>query len=80
MHFENEFELSWWCCAMRACRRMCRPSPTAAVVGGTLIEPLVPALAAAWLWDQALTARQGEGALLLKAAMLLLAWRRAAGA
>lgn len=56
-----------------------RLSPTAAVVG-TLIEPLVAALAAAWLWEQALTTRQGVGALLLGAAMLLLARRRAADA
>jgi len=56
-----------------------RLSPTAAVVG-TLIEPLVAALAAAWLFAEPLTARQGVGALLLGAAMLLLARRRAAGA
>lgn len=52
-----------------------RLSPTAAVVG-TLIEPLVAALAAAWLFAEPLTGRQGVGALLLGAAMLLLARRR----
>lgn len=56
-----------------------RLSPSAAVVG-TLIEPLVAALAAAWLFAEPLTARQGVGALLLGAAMLLLARRRATGA
>lgn len=54
-----------------------RLSPTATVVG-TLIEPLVAVLAAAWLFDQALTGRQGVGALLLGAAMLLLAQSRSA--
>ncbi|MFI5445685.1 DMT family transporter [Polaromonas sp. UC242_47] len=52
-----------------------RLSPTATVVG-TLIEPLVAALAAAWWLAEPLTARQGVGALLLGAAMLLLARRR----
>lgn len=70
MNSRTSAALSW---------RARRLSPTAAVVG-TLIEPLVAALAAAWLWDQALTARQGVGALLLGAAMVLLARRRTAGA
>lgn len=52
-----------------------RLSPTATVVG-TLIEPLVTALASAWLFSQPLTGRQCMGALLLGAAMLLLGWGR----
>ncbi len=51
-----------------------RLSPTAAVVG-TLIEALVAAVAAAWLFAEPLTARQGLGALLLGAAMVVLARR-----
>lgn len=51
-----------------------RLSPTVAVVG-TLIEPLVAALAAAWLFAEPLTVRQGVGALLLGASMVLLARR-----
>jgi len=54
-----------------------RLSPTAAVVG-TLIDPLVAALAAAWLFAEPLTARQGVGAVLLGVAILLLARRRSA--
>jgi len=54
-----------------------RLSPTAAVVG-TLVEPLVAAVAAAWLFGQPLTGQQGLGALLLGAAMLLLARRHPA--
>ncbi|WP_332776052.1 DMT family transporter [Polaromonas sp.] len=54
-----------------------RLSPTATVVG-TLVEPLVAALAASWLFAQPLTGRQGAGAVLLGAAMLLLARRRPA--
>lgn len=49
-----------------------RLSPTATVVG-TLVEPLVAAAAAAWLFAQSLTGQQCLGALLLGAAMLLLA-------
>ena len=41
-----------------------RLSPTAAVVSA-LIEPLAAALAAAWLFAESLTGRQGVGALLL---------------
>jgi DME family drug/metabolite transporter len=52
-----------------------RLPPTATVVG-TLIEPLVAALAAAWLFAEPLGLRQGLGALLLGAAMVLLARRR----
>jgi DME family drug/metabolite transporter len=52
-----------------------RLPPTATVVG-TLIEPLVTALASAWLFSQPLTGRQGMGALLLGVAMLLLGWGR----
>lgn len=55
-----------------------RLSPTAAVVG-TLIEPLVAAVLAAWLFEQALAPRQWLGALLLGAAMWLLARRGRAG-
>jgi DME family drug/metabolite transporter len=51
-----------------------RLSPTATVVG-TLIEALVAAMAAAWLFAEPLTAQQGVGALLLGAAMLVLARR-----
>ena len=51
-----------------------RLSPTAAVVG-TLVEPLVAAVAAACLFSQPLTGQQGAGALLLGAAMVVLAWR-----
>ena len=51
-----------------------RLSPTAAVVG-TLVEPLVAALAAAWLLGQPLGAWQWAGALMLGGAMLLLARR-----
>jgi len=54
-----------------------RLSPTATVVG-TLIEPLVAAVAAAWLFSQPLTGQQGAGALLLGAAMMLLARRHPA--
>jgi DME family drug/metabolite transporter len=55
-----------------------RLSPTATVVG-TLVEPLVAAVAAAWLFAQPLTAQQYLGAMLLGAAMLLLARRSAVG-
>jgi len=55
-----------------------RLSPTATVVG-TLVEPLVAAVAAAWLFGDVLTVWQGVGALLLGAAMAVLA-RRASGA
>ncbi|MCZ8255250.1 MAG: DMT family transporter, partial [Polaromonas sp.] len=51
-----------------------RLSPTATVVG-TLIEALVAAVAAAWLFAEPLTAQQGVGALLLGAAMVVLARR-----
>ena len=51
-----------------------RLSPTATVIG-TLIEPLVTAVAVAWWFGQALTGRQWAGAALLGAAMLLLARR-----
>jgi DME family drug/metabolite transporter len=51
-----------------------RLSPTATVIG-TLIEPLVAAVAAAWLFAEPLTALQGVGALLLGAAMVVLARR-----
>ncbi|MGH8803710.1 MAG: DMT family transporter [Polaromonas sp.] len=51
-----------------------RLSPTATVVG-TLVEPLVAAVAAAWLFAQPLTGRQCIGALLLGVAMLSLARR-----
>jgi len=53
-----------------------RLSPTATVVG-TLVEPLVAAVAAAWLLGQPLTGQQGLGAVLLGLAMLLLARRSA---
>lgn len=49
-----------------------RLSPVATVVG-TLIEPLVTAVAAAWLLAQPLTGQQCLGAVLLGVAMLLLA-------
>jgi len=55
-----------------------RLSPTAAVVG-TLIEPLVAALLAAWLLAQPMAQRQWLGAVLLALAMLLL-MRRSGGA
>jgi drug/metabolite transporter (DMT)-like permease len=43
---------------------------------GTLIEALVAAVAAAWLFAEPLTAQQGVGALLLGAAMCWC-WRGA---
>ena len=55
-----------------------RLSPTAAVVG-TLIEPLVAALLAAWLLAQPMAQQQWLGAVLLALAMLLL-MRRSGGA
>ena len=55
-----------------------RLSPTAAVVG-TLIEPLVAALLAAWLLAQPMAQQQWSGAVLLALAMLLL-MRRSGGA
>lgn len=51
-----------------------RLSPTATVIG-TLVEPLVAAVAAAWLFAEPLTAQQGAGVLLLGAAMVVLARR-----
>jgi DME family drug/metabolite transporter len=51
-----------------------RLSPTATVIG-TLVEALVAAVAAAWLFSEPLTAQQGVGALLLGAAMVVLARR-----
>jgi DME family drug/metabolite transporter len=51
-----------------------RLSPTATVIG-TLVEPLVAAVAAAWLFAEPLSAQQGVGALLLGAAMVVLARR-----
>jgi DME family drug/metabolite transporter len=51
-----------------------RLTPTATVVG-TLVEALVAAVAAAWLFAEPLTAQQGVGALLLGAAMVVLARR-----
>ena len=51
-----------------------RLSPTATVVG-TLVEPLVAAVAAAWLFGDVLTVWQGIGAVLLGAAMVVLARR-----
>ncbi len=53
-----------------------RLSPTATVVG-TLVEALVAAVAAAWLFAEPLTAQQGVGAVLLGAAMVVLARRPA---
>lgn len=55
-----------------------RLTPTATVIG-TLVEPLVASVAAAWLFGQPLTAQQGLGAVLLGLAMLLLARRSASG-
>lgn len=56
-----------------------RLSPTAAVVG-TLIEPLVAAVLAAWLFAEPFGARQWLGAVLLGVAMGMLARRRPASA
>ncbi len=55
-----------------------RLSPSAAVIG-TLVEPLVTSVAAAWLLGQPLTGQQCLGAVLLGLAMLLLARRSASG-
>ena len=51
-----------------------RLSPTAAVVG-TLVEPLVAAVLAAWWLGEAMSARQGWGAALLAVAMAVLVRR-----
>jgi drug/metabolite transporter, DME family len=56
-----------------------RLAPTAASVG-VLVEPLVAAVLAAWLFGDAMAPRQWAGAVLLGAAMLLLARRSAAAA
>lgn len=51
-----------------------RLSPTAAVVG-TLVEPLVAAVLAAWWLGEAMSARRGCGAALLAVAMAVLVRR-----
>lgn len=51
-----------------------RLSPTAAGVG-TLVEPLVAAVLAAWWFGEAMTPRQGWGAALLAVAMAVLVLR-----
>lgn len=52
-----------------------RLTPTATVVG-TLVEPLVAALLAAWLSGEAMAPRQGLGSALLGVAMVWLVRRR----
>jgi len=55
-----------------------RLSPTAAVIG-SLVEPLVAAVLAAWWLAEPMAPRQWWGALLLGTAMGLLSWPRKSG-